>query len=85
MTDTAPAAAGFLAQELAAENTLLHRQLRDALARAAALDERLRHMQDANEAIYRDDYDATGGPHFDTAQPFGSVPRGRLFARKEVR
>lgn len=30
--------------------------------------------QAANEAAYRNDYDATGGPRFDPAQPFGSLP-----------
>ncbi|MFI0031308.1 hypothetical protein ACH4M8_18650 [Streptomyces albidoflavus] len=30
--------------------------------------------QRANEDAYRADYDATGGPRFDTSQPFGSLP-----------
>ncbi|MFH8744937.1 hypothetical protein ACH4GG_27470 [Streptomyces albidoflavus] len=30
--------------------------------------------QRANEDAYRADYDATGGPRFDTTQPFGSLP-----------
>lgn len=39
----------------------------------AALTERLLALQNANEGAYKAAYDATGGPHFDTAQPFGAT------------
>lgn len=38
------------------------------------LEARLAELQGANEGHYRAQYEATGGPQFDTAQPFGTVP-----------
>ncbi|WP_327377961.1 hypothetical protein OG393_30790 [Streptomyces sp. NBC_01216] len=38
---------------------------------ALALEARLADLQAVNEAAYARDYDATGGPRFDTEQPFG--------------
>ncbi|MFD7793570.1 hypothetical protein [Streptomyces sp. NPDC059759] len=54
-------------QELLVEN----RSLR---AIAAALTERLEDLQRANEGAYRELAAATGGPRFDTAQPFPAEP-----------
>ncbi|MER5909542.1 hypothetical protein ABT124_03300 [Streptomyces sp. NPDC001982] len=62
-----------LERQLAAEN----RDLRDQLA---ALTERLADLQTANEGHYREQHDATGGPRFDTGQPFGSEPKPKLGA-----
>ncbi|MBP5875710.1 hypothetical protein PV360_36960 [Streptomyces scabiei] len=58
-------------RQLEAEN----RRLRDQLA---ALTEKLADLQRANERMYADDHDATGGPRFDTQQPFGSDPKRKL-------
>ncbi|MFJ2477068.1 hypothetical protein ACIOWI_29535 [Streptomyces sp. NPDC087659] len=52
---------------LQAEN----RQLRETVA---ALDTQLVQLQTANERMYADDYDATGGPCFDPKQPFPTPP-----------
>lgn len=57
--------------QLEAEN----RDLRDQLV---ALTERLAGVQTANERMYAADYDTTGGPRFDPAQPFGSLPKRTL-------
>lgn len=46
-------------------------ELSKANERAALLDEQLRVLQAANEALYREAYDSTGGPGFDPDQPFG--------------
>lgn len=64
-------------QRLEAEN----RRLREHVA---ALTERLAALQTANEGAYRELRTATGGPVFDTAQPFGSDPKrtlGSLFMK----
>lgn len=64
-------------QRLEAEN----RRLREHVA---ALTERLAALQIANEGAYRELRTATGGPVFDTAQPFGSDPKrtlGTLFMK----
>jgi hypothetical protein len=63
-------------QQLEAEN----RDLRDQLA---ALTERLTDAQRASEGQYRAQYEASGGPRFDTSQPFGSDPRklGKLWLK----
>ncbi|MEL7994248.1 hypothetical protein AAG656_28510 [Streptomyces albidoflavus] len=37
--------------------------------------------QRANEGAYRADYDAAGGPRFDTTQPFGSLPDCKVLRR----
>ncbi|MFD4830194.1 hypothetical protein ACFWPV_10115 [Streptomyces uncialis] len=55
---------------LAAENRRL-------LDRIAALDRRLDELESANQAQYRADYDATGGPRFDPGQPFGTPTTAR--------
>lgn len=56
----------------------LRAQLQTARATIAALADRCTTLQDANEAHYRADYQATGGPRFDTEQPFGTLPRRPL-------
>ncbi|MGW0312074.1 hypothetical protein [Streptomyces flavidovirens] len=48
-------------------------ELREARAQLAALDNLRRALQDDNEAAYRAAYDATGGPRFDKAKPFGRL------------
>lgn len=58
-------------RRLEAEN----RALRDQVA---ALTEKLADLQRANERMYADDHDATGGPRFDPEQPFGSDPKRKL-------
>ncbi|MDX3026771.1 hypothetical protein [Streptomyces scabiei] len=58
-------------RRLEAEN----RALRDQVA---ALTEKLADLQRANERMYAGDYSATGGPRFDTQQPFGSDPKRKL-------
>ncbi|SMF85987.1 hypothetical protein [Streptomyces sp. Amel2xC10] len=57
-----------------AENRRLHAQLAAALDRACRLDERLAELQKANEGAYKELAAATGGPSFDSKQPFGQVP-----------
>lgn len=52
--------------------------------RYAAEDTRLAEQR-ANEDAYRADYDASGGPRFDPAQPFGTPSAGRWTARGERR
>lgn len=59
---------------LTGELAALRAELRDACERAAHLDARLVSLQGANEAAYKALYGATGGPRFDKAQPFGTVP-----------
>jgi hypothetical protein len=53
-------------------------QLRALLAqerdRNRALEERLAELQAANEAHYRTQYEAAGGPSFDRRQPFPAQP-----------
>ncbi len=51
----------------------LRAELREAKAQLAALDDRLRALQDQNEAAYRAAYDLTGGSRFDRRQPFGRL------------
>ncbi|MGP4085444.1 hypothetical protein [Streptomyces sp. KR55] len=58
-------------RRLESENRRLRNQV-------ASLNERLTQLQAANEGHYRAQYDATGGPQFDTAQPFGHEPKRRL-------
>ncbi|MDX2749594.1 hypothetical protein PV413_03495 [Streptomyces scabiei] len=56
---------------LEAENRKLRHQV-------AVLSEQLAALQRANERMYAGDYSATGGPRFDTQQPFGSDPKRKL-------
>ncbi|WP_406168967.1 hypothetical protein [Streptomyces sp. NBC_00996] len=54
------------------------KRLRVLLAKAEDrnrhLEERLAELQAANEGAYRELREATGGPTFDPAQPFGALP-----------
>ncbi|MDQ0809911.1 hypothetical protein QFZ63_001625 [Streptomyces sp. B3I7] len=52
--------------------------------RFAAEDARLAEQR-ANEAAYRADYDASGGPRFDPAQPFGTPSTEPAPAIRSVR
>jgi hypothetical protein len=59
------------ARRLEAENRSLRGQL-------VALTERLADLQKANEGAYRELSSATGGPRFDSGQPFPADPPRRL-------
>lgn len=50
------------------------RLLKEALAREAALVQRLEDLQAANEALYAQSWDVNGGPHFCRKAPFGRDP-----------
>jgi hypothetical protein len=52
-----------------------NRDLRDQLT---ALTERLADLQTANERMYADDYNTTGGPRFDKRQTFPDNPPRKL-------
>ncbi|MFF0597847.1 hypothetical protein [Streptomyces antibioticus] len=60
-----------------AEVRRLRAQLAAAVDRARRLDEQLAALQAANEGAYRELRQATGGPRFDTSQPFGQIPATR--------
>ncbi|WP_155054536.1 hypothetical protein [Streptomyces blattellae] len=62
---------GVRERRLEAENRKLREQV-------ALLTGRLADLQSANERMYADDHDATGGPGFDPGQPFGSEPKRKL-------
>lgn len=55
-------------------STDLERELRDAKQLAALLTDRLERLQQANEAVYMEAFDANGGPHLCPGLPFGQLP-----------